>query len=158
MYSNISTVIVTAAVHRGFGLPPGQPTANQQPSTYNSICCLLIVVCWMLATQRARLNLPALGRPQPVYLLYWSLHRPVFLINSPSAFFWCRRKANSQHLTANKQRRSCKLEVRCWKLPTAGYLPKLHPVVLPNSLRRVLPTALVFSTNPPVSVYGTGAN
>jgi len=29
-------------------------------------------------------NLPALGRLQPVYFLFLSLHRPVFLVNSPS--------------------------------------------------------------------------
>src|SRR3989344_2793613 len=37
----------------------------------------------------------------------------------------------------------------------AGHLPKLRPVWLPSSLSLFLSLALVFSTNPPVSVCGT---
>ena len=33
-----------------------------------------------------------------------------------------------------------------------GHLPKLHPAILPSSLRIVLPIAFVYSTRPPVSV------
>ncbi len=37
----------------------------------------------------------------------------------------------------------------------ASHLPKLREACLPSSLRILLPIALVFSTCPPVSVYGT---
>ena len=36
-----------------------------------------------------------------------------------------------------------------------GHLANLRPVILPSSLRIGLPIAFVYSTRPPVSVYGT---
>jgi hypothetical protein len=54
----LRTVIVTAAVHRGFSRQlQGCPLTNF-------------------------LNLPALGRRQPPYCVYTTLRRPVFLVNS----------------------------------------------------------------------------
>ena len=47
-------------------------------------------------------------------------------------------------------------------LVTAALLKRGHPfsrsygVILPSSLERVISRPLVYSTNPPVSVYGTG--
>ena len=59
----LRTVIVTAAIHRGFGstLPP----------------CGLTPL----------LNLPALGRCQSVYSAFTASHRPVFLLNSQLTLF-----------------------------------------------------------------------
>ena len=37
----------------------------------------------------------------------------------------------------------------------AGHIANVRPDNLPNSLRKVLPLALVYSTSPPVSVVGT---
>ena len=46
------------------------------------------------------------------------------------------------------------LEFPCAK-HKVGHLPKLRPAVLPSSLNPLLPLAWVFSTYPPVSVFGT---
>jgi hypothetical protein len=100
----LRTVIVTAAVHRGFrsGLvtPP--------------------------------VNLPALGRHQPVYVGSSPSHRPVFLVNSRLGL-----------VTAARSR--------------GRPFSRSYGANLPSSLTRVLPSPLVSSTRPPVSVCGTGA-
>jgi hypothetical protein len=99
----LRTVIVTAAVHRGF------PSRLSTPPV----------------------NLPALGRHQPVYVGSSPSHRPVFLVNS-----------------------------RLGLVTAAGSLrhpfSRSYGVNLPSSLTRVLPSTLVSSTSPPVSVCGTG--
>ncbi len=56
----LRTVIVTAAVYWGFGLGLHPPFGGLTPP----------------------LNLPAPGRPQPLYIAFTALQRPVFLINS----------------------------------------------------------------------------
>src|ERR1700736_180603 len=99
----LRTVIVTAAVHRGF------------PSRLNT----------------PPVNLPALGRHQPVYVGSSPSHRPVFLVNSRLGL-----------VTAAGSRRH----------PVS----RSYGVNLPSSLTRVLPSTLVSSTSPPVSVCGTG--
>src|SRR5688572_23805238 len=59
----LRTVIVTAAVNRGFGSK--------------------LLPCGMTSC----LDLPAPSTCQPTYILVWSLRRPVFLINSHSSRF-----------------------------------------------------------------------
>src|SRR3990167_10823598 len=56
----LRTVIVTAAVHRGFGSK-------------------LLPTCVRMTSL---LNLPAPGRRQPLYVVFLTLQRPVFLLNS----------------------------------------------------------------------------
>jgi hypothetical protein len=59
----LRTVIVTAAIHRGFNYElRGKPLTPP-------------------------LNLPALGKRQTIYIDFWSSHRPVFLINSRQGQF-----------------------------------------------------------------------
>jgi hypothetical protein len=100
----LRTVIVTAAVHRGF------PSRLSTPPV----------------------NLPALGRHQPVYVGSSPSHRPVFLVNSRLGL-----------VTAASSR---------WHPFSRSY-----GVNLPSSLTRGLPSTLVSSTSPPVSVCGTDA-
>jgi hypothetical protein len=100
----LRTVIVTAAVHRGFSSELVTPPVN----------------------------LPALGRHQPVYVGSSPSHRPVFLVNSRLGL-----------VTAAGSRRHP--------------FSRSYGVNLPSSLTRVLPSTLVSSTSPPVSVCGTGA-
>ena len=61
----LRTVIVTAAVHRGFG-----SKLRPDKSGLTSL-----------------LNLPAPGRRQPLYVVFLTLQRPVFLLNSRLARF-----------------------------------------------------------------------
>ena len=63
--TNLRTVIVTAAIHRGFGSALLPPCGRMTP-------CL---------------NLPALGRCQSVYSAFTASHRPVFLLNSRMGLF-----------------------------------------------------------------------
>ena len=100
----LRTVIVTAAVHRGFGSGLSTPPVN----------------------------LPALGRHQPVYVGSSPSHGPVFLVNSRPGL-----------LTAARSR--------------GRPFSRSYGAKLPSSLTRGLPSTLVSSTGPPVSVCGTDA-
>ena len=80
------------------------------------------------------LNLPAPGRRQTLYVVYTTSQSPVFLINSRHPLFCA----------------------------TCIWLPKHRPPFsrsyggnLPSSFNIVLSSALVCSTCPPVSVWGT---
>src|SRR5699024_9136382 len=76
------------------------------------------------------LNLPAPCRCQPLYFAFLASQRPVFLINSPLGLF------------------------------TAAYSKRKHPfslsygVMLPSSLRRVLPVPFGYSPSLPVTASG----
>ncbi len=80
----------------------------------------------------AVINLPVPDRPQLLYIPYWGLQEPVFLLNSRLTNFCC--------------------------VPTyvgKSILHSLRSTFLPSSLNHHYPYALVFSTNLPVSVCGT---
>jgi hypothetical protein len=100
----LRTVRVTAAVHRGFGLALITPP----------------------------LNLPALGRCQPVYVSLRFLHGPVFLLNSRLGLLIAAKPSSSRE----------------------GFHPSWRPfsrsygAILPSSLTRVLPSALRFLPQP----------
>ena len=103
----LRTVIVTAAVHRGFGSELVTPP----------------------------LNLPALGRCQPVYVGSRLLHGPVFLLNSRLGL-----------LAATPQ---AKLPSSRKTLHPPGHpFSRSYGVSLPSSLTRVLPSALRFLPPP----------
>ena len=80
------------------------------------------------------LNILAPDRHRPLYLLFWSSQRAVFLINSPPHVIRCGL------IISNRGR---------------AY-PEVTPANLPSSLSLVIPLALVFSTSPLVLVLGTG--
>ena len=77
-------------------------------------------------------DLPVLDRSQLLYIPYWGLQEPVFLLNSRLTSF---------------------VEGRCNIGQSILY--NLRSAFLPNSLNNHYPFALVFSTSPPVSVCGT---
>lgn len=80
----------------------------------------------------AMVDLPAPDRPQLLYIPYGGLQEPVFLLNSRLTNIYC---SPMKHRT--------------------GHIDNLRPAFLPSSLNYLLPYALVYSTNPPVSVCGT---
>jgi hypothetical protein len=110
----LRTVIVTAAVYRGFGSK--------------------------LIT--SPLNLPALGRRQPLYVRLRVQQRPVFLVNSRLGLV-CATHTSSHRADAHQH---------------GSPFSRSYGGNLPSSLTRVLSIALVFSTHLPVSVCGTGTN
>ncbi len=103
----LRTVIVTAAVHRGFGRQLFQ----------NRITNFL--------------NLPALGRRQPPYVVLRLCGDLCFGKQSPGPG-------------------------HCGQVFTWHPFSRSYGVILPSSLERVISRPLVFSTNLPVSVFGTG--
>ena len=115
----LRTVIVTAAVYRGFGSP----------------------------RRTAPLNLPALGRSQPLYvhaLPRWQ--GPVFLVN---------RRLGLVTAAPSRSHRGTPRGGR--SRYTGRPFSRSYGANLPSSLTGVLSSTLVFSTSPPVSVCGTGA-
>ena len=117
----LRTVIVTAAVYWGFGLELHPPYGELTPP----------------------LNLPAPGRPQPLYITLMVLQRPVFLINS-------RPRQFSATLLSFRSEFPHPYTYR------GHAFFRSYGVNLPSSLTGVLSSALAFSAHLPVSVCGTG--
>ena len=69
----------------------------------------------------------------------WGLRRAVFLLNSPSRRFAAAGKGSA----------------RMGLHPLRRAFSRSYGTILPSSFARVLPSALVCSTRPPVSVWGT---
>ena len=93
----------------------------------------------MLTTPR---DLPAPGRRQTLYVVLRLQQSPVFLINSRLDLFTVTDlSSGSKSLHRNRHPFS-----------------RSYGAILPSSLTIVLPIALVCSTNPPVSVCGTGSS
>ena len=87
-------------------------------------------------------NLPTPGRRQPLYVVFSTLQRPVFLVNSRLGLFTA-TLSRSQVLVL---------------LTITGYLfSRSYEVILPSSLARVISRTLVFPTYQPLAVYGTVA-
>ena len=76
-------------------------------------------------------NLPAPGRRQPLYVVFMTLQRPVFLLNSRPALF------SAAHVLGGHP------------------FSRSYGVNVPSSLTTYHPSALEYSSRPPVSVYGT---
>ena len=107
----LRTVIVTAAVNRGFG-------------------CQLRPPCGGLTDF---LNLPAPSTRHSVYVLFTSLHRAVFLINSSQSRF------------------SAAFRLAAERLPFS----RSYGVKLPSSLRTVLSSAVRILSSPTCVGFGT---
>jgi len=103
---------------------------------FHSYCCRLPELEFTPKTLRSQgsSSLTGTGQASARILQLSLLHGPVFLINSRLAFFCC-----------------IPTSLRCRE----GHLANLRPANLPSSLSLFLSIALVFSTNPPVSVCGT---
>ena len=101
----LRTVIVTAAVHRGFSLK----------------------LCFDCSKRTSLLNLPALGRRQPLYIAFRLKQGPMFLLNS------------RQSLCSESPSRSPRNEVHHLGHPFS----QSYGVNLPSSLTTVLSSALV---------------
>ena len=101
----LRTVIVTAAVHRGFSLK----------------------LCFDCSKRTSLLNLPALGRRQPLYIAFRLKQGPMFLLNS------------RQSLCSESPSRSPRNEVHHLGHPFS----QSYGVNLPRSLPTVLSSALV---------------
>ena len=102
-------------------------------------------VYWGLGSQlrlqlTGPLNLPAPGRRHSVYIVLRLRTTAVFLVNSRYPLVLCHPLSSRASLS-----------------PKGHSFSRSYGCNLPSSLTRVLSIALVFSTRPPVSVWGTGS-
>ena len=111
----LRTVIVTAAVYRGFGSPLRSEELTNP------------------------LNLPAPGRRQTLYVVLTTSQSPVFLVNSRYPLLSATPSSSRSKFFHHE----------------GHTFSRSYGVNLPSSLTRVLSSALVCSTRPPVSVCGT---
>ena len=85
-------------------------------------------------------NLPTPGRRQPLYVVLRLRRDLCFWVNSRLGHFTATLSRSRPH----------------GSVTVPGYLFfRSYEAILPSSLERVISRALVYSTNPPVAVYGT---
>ena len=113
----LRTLIVRAAVNRTFGseLPPDESGLTPP------------------------FKLPAPSTCQSLYVVFWTLQRPVFLVNSHLGLFTAAVPSSPSKWFHSK-----------WRS-----LSRSYGTNLPSSLTEILSRALGFSPRLPVSVYGT---
>ncbi len=109
-------------------------------------------------TETRFFNLPALGRLQPLYLLFWEFAETcVFGKQSPSSLLL--HPAVSNNNTKQIRRNTNKIKffnlLDYYQKRRGGHLANLRPAFLPNSLNLFLSLALVYSTYLPVLVLST---